>query len=283
MSFFNPTQVVIDGFLIEVRSQYTKMFGTMKLDFAQVAEWAGGMALEIIANTDALYHNLEHTIFVTQVGMEILRGKHISVGGVTPEDWLHFVIALLCHDIGYVKGVCVGDDVLKNEFMTGISEPRVVSLARGATDAGLTRYHVDRGKLFVKQRFGGHAVINADIIAHNIELTRFPVPKDEDHKDTTGYPGLLRAADLMGQMSDPRYPTKTPALFAEFKETGEADHLGYKSPQDLKDGYPAFFWKVVLPYIKPAMKHLKVTQLGKQYLNNLLAGVSNVQFADALL
>jgi len=87
----------------------------------------------------------------------------------------------------------------------------------------------------------------------------------------------------MGQMSDPRYPIKTPALFAEFAETGEADHLGYKTPQDLRDGYPSFFWKVVLPFIKPATKHLKVTQLGKQYLNNLLAGVSAVQFADALL
>jgi len=282
MSFYNPTQVVIDGFLKEVRSQYSKMFGDLKINYAQVAEWAGGMALEIIANTDALYHNLEHTIFVTQVGMEILRGKHISVGGVTPDDWLHFVIALLCHDIGYVKGVCQGDNIEKNIFLTGVAEPSTVSLPRGASDAGLTRYHVDRGKLFVRQRFGGHSIINVDIIGQNIELTRFPVPKDDDHKDITGYPGLLRAADLMGQMSDPRYQIKIPALFAEFKETGEADHLGYKTPQDLRDGYPSFFWKLVLPYVKPAIKHLQVTQLGKQYMNNLLAGVSYVQFAALL-
>jgi len=236
----------------------------------------------MIANSDAMYHNLEHTIFVTQVGMEILRGKHIAVGGVTPEDWLHFVIALLCHDIGYVKGVCQGDDTKGNTFMTGLENPKTVVLPRGSTDAGLTKYHVDRGKLFVRQRFGVHAVLKTEVIEKNIELTRFPVPKDEDHKDTTGYPGLLRAADLLGQMSDPRYPLKVPALFVEFKETGEAEHLGYTTAQDLKEGYPSFFWKVVLPYVSPAMKYLKVTQLGKQYLNNLVAGVSYVQFADLL-
>ncbi|HBB33823.1 MAG TPA: metal-dependent phosphohydrolase, partial [Cyanobacteria bacterium UBA9273] len=56
--------------------------------------------------SDALYHNVEHTILVTLVGQEILRGKHIRDGGVSCEDWLHFIISLLCHDIGYVKGVC---------------------------------------------------------------------------------------------------------------------------------------------------------------------------------
>jgi len=255
----------------------------MKADHGEIAAWAGSMALELIANSDAYYHNLEHTIFVTQVGMEILRGKHISVGGVTPDDWLHFVIALLCHDIGYVKGVCQGDDVKNNSFVTGLENPKTVSLPRGATDAGLTKYHVDRGKLFVRQRFAGHAYLKAEIIEKNIELTRFPVPKDDDHKNTMDYPGLLRAADLLGQMSDPRYPLKVPALFQEFKETGEADHLKYSSPQDLKEGYPAFFWKVVLPFVGPAMKYLKVTQTGKQYLNNLISGVCSVQFASDLM
>ena len=40
---------------------------------------------------------------------EILRGRHIRQGGVTPSDWLHFMISLLCHDIGYVRGVCRAD------------------------------------------------------------------------------------------------------------------------------------------------------------------------------
>jgi hypothetical protein len=64
----------------------------------------GRLALENIADSDAAYHDMNHTIMVTLVGREILRGKHTKEGGVTPRDWLHFVISLLCHDIGYVRG-----------------------------------------------------------------------------------------------------------------------------------------------------------------------------------
>ena len=69
----------------------------------------GRGAMENIANSDAPYHNAEHTMMVTLVGQEILRGKHIREGGVTPRDWLHFISSLLCHDIGYVRGVCLCD------------------------------------------------------------------------------------------------------------------------------------------------------------------------------
>ena len=34
-----------------------------------------------------------HTIMVTLVGQEILRGRCFSVGGVTPRDWLHFIVS----------------------------------------------------------------------------------------------------------------------------------------------------------------------------------------------
>jgi hypothetical protein len=42
---------------------------------------------------------------VTLCGQEILRAGKISVGGVTPREWQHFIVSLLCHDIGYVRGV----------------------------------------------------------------------------------------------------------------------------------------------------------------------------------
>ena len=28
---------------------------------------------------------------------------------MTPRDWLHFIVSLLGHDIGYVRGICRGD------------------------------------------------------------------------------------------------------------------------------------------------------------------------------
>jgi len=60
----------------------------------------GAPLCRIFANSDAPYHNAEHTMMVTLVGQEILRGKHIREGGVSPHDWLHFISSLLCHDIG---------------------------------------------------------------------------------------------------------------------------------------------------------------------------------------
>ena len=40
-------------------------------------------ALEIITNSDAPYHDVNHTIMVTMVGTEILRGKILVEGGVS--------------------------------------------------------------------------------------------------------------------------------------------------------------------------------------------------------
>ena len=50
--------------------------------------------------------------------------------------------------------------------------------------------------------------------------TRFPIPEHELHASTADYPGLLRAADLIGQLADINYLRKISALFAEFRETG---------------------------------------------------------------
>ncbi|MGA7938197.1 MAG: Npun_R2479 family HD domain-containing metalloprotein, partial [Kovacikia sp.] len=216
------------------------------------------------------YHNVEHSILVTLVGQEILRGKHIREGGVSCEDWLHFIISLVCHDIGYVKGVCRQDQ--ESSYATG-KNGAMISLPPGSTDAGLTPYHVDRAKLFIEERFGGHKLIDAELIKRNIELTRFPVPAAEDHQDTINFPGLLRASDLIGQLSDPRYLKKISALYYEFEETGVNKALGYRHPGDLRKNYPKFYWHGVFPYIKEALFYLSLTQQGKQIIANLYSNV----------
>ena len=146
---FNVIDIEINAFVQHLQQAYHRTYGGSKPDYADIIGWAGNMALENIANSDALYHNTDHTILVTLVGQEILRGKHIREGGVTAEDWLHFAVSLLCHDIGYVKGVCQADQ--SGQYATGEAQP-LVALPAGATDAALTPYHVDRGKLFVKER-----------------------------------------------------------------------------------------------------------------------------------
>ncbi len=273
---FNATEIMIDHFVDRLQEGYHRTYGGLKSDYAEIIAWAGSMALENIANSDALYHNVEHTILVTLVGQEILRGRQIREGGVSCDDWLHYIIALLCHDIGYVKGVCRQDRPYENLFATGINGT-MVSLPPGATDASLTPYHVDRGKLFVDERFSGHKLIMADTIKRHIELTRFPVPAGKEREQTTNGPGLVRAADLIGQLSDPRYLNKIGALYYEFEETGVNKSLGYRHPGDLRENYARFYWNGVYPYVKDALKYLSLTQQGQQVSANLYANVFVVE------
>jgi hypothetical protein len=276
---FNSTELVIEHFIQQLRRGYDRTYGGMQTHNSEIIAWAANMALEIIANSDALYHNVEHTILVTLVGQEILRGKHIFEGGVTPKDWLHCLISLLCHDIGYVRGICTQDR--GDRCATGVNN-QFIKLGPGASDASLTPYHVDRAKLFITERFKNSKQIDSEKICQNIELTRFPVPEASDHSDTDGFPGLIRAADLIGQLSDPRYLKKINALYFEFAETGVNQALGYNHPGDLRRNYPKFFWSTVHPYIKPAIDYLSLTQQGKEYLAHLQANVFMVEHESNL-
>ncbi|MBP5976415.1 metal-dependent phosphohydrolase [Brasilonema sp. CT11] len=269
---FNATEILIDVFVAQIREGYRRTYGCLKNDYQDIIGWAGNMALENIANSDALYHNVEHSILVTLVGQEILRGKHIREGGVSNEDWLHFIISLVCHDIGYVKGVCRQDREDEGLYATG-KDGKMIFLRSGASDASLTPYHVDRGKLFIDERFGGHKLIDSEVIKNNIELTRFPVPAVDDHQETNDFAGLVRAADLIGQLSDPRYLKKITSLFYEFEEIGMNKVLGYQNPADLRKNYAKFYWNVVYPYIKDALRYLSLTQQGKQIIANLYSNV----------
>lgn len=273
---FNATEILIDEFVARLREGYSRTYGGLQKDYGDIIAWAGSMAMENIANSDALYHNVEHSILVTLVGQEILRGKHIREGGVTPYDWLHFMISLACHDIGYVKGVCRQDREDERLYATG-NNGEMIYISPGSTDAALTPYHVDRGKLFINERFGGHKLIDAEFIKRNIELTRFPVPNRDDHKDTVNYSGLIRSSDLIGQLSDPRYLKKISSLFYEFEETGASKQLGYQDPGDLRRNYPGFYWKAVYPFIKDALSYLALTQQGQQIIANLYSNVFVVE------
>lgn len=275
----NLQQLMIKPFVKELRNAYVKGYGNVEPNYASIIEWLGHLALENISNCDSLYHNVEHTIMVALCGQEILKGKHLSEGGVTPKDWLHFILALLCHDIGLVKGVCRDDK--EGEYATGVGG-KTVKIPPGGTDAALYPYHVDRGMLFVKERFGTKLLIEADaeLVASYIEMTRFPIPDDPVFQDTRSYGGLVRAADLIGQLGDPNYLRKLPGLFYEFEELGFNENIGYKNPDDMRKNYAKFFWNVVNPYIKDAIRYLRITQEGKHWIANLHSQVFSIEHAN---
>lgn len=273
---FNVQRYVISQFVKELQESYQQTYSILEPQYGNVIEWAGNLALENIANSNALYHNVEHTIMVTLVGQLILKGKHLTEGGVSPRDWMHFTLALLCHDIGYVRGICRLDE--DDHYATGVGT-ELVRLSPDYTDAILQPYHVDRSQLFIRERFGRQLMfsIDTDVIASYIEMTRFPIPDDPFYEDTESYAGLARAADFVGQLGDPNYLLKMPALFYEFAETGMNETLGYKSPGDLRRDYTRFYWDIVSPRIQPALRYLSITQEGKQWIANLHSHVFNVE------
>jgi hypothetical protein len=279
MRMFNPTSVVSAAFgdyLAEVYSQY---FSGRKQQYASFLGGAARLVLERLGNSDAPYHNAEHTMMVTLVGQQIMRGRLMSEA-LQPEDWIHYIIALLVHDVGYVRGACKGD--CGNSVVIN-AKGETVTPPRGATDAFLAPYHIARGVIYARERFAGSELIDEERIARSIEYTRFPVPNDPAYADTGSEPALVRAADLIGQMGDPFYHRKIGGLYQEFVETGLAKQLGYSSSMDLVEQYPEFFWQNVQPYIDPALRYLEQTVDGKQWVAQLYNHIFQVEHRKSAL
>ena len=89
------------------------------------------------------------------------------------------------------------------------------------------------------------------------------MPEGHDHAGTDDEAGLVRAADLIGQLADPLYLRRAGALYQEMVETGIAAQLGYSSPADLIEQYPQFYWTRVEPYIGDALRCLRRTMTGQ--------------------
>ena len=265
----NATTLLADELGQRLSSAFRRTFGGSEPRFAALLDEAARLIIERLATSDALYHNAEHTALVTLVAQDIVRGLRLT-RNISPEDWLHYILAALTHDLGYVRGTCPGDDGDSQVIDTA---GNTVLVPRGASDACLAPYHVSRSQIEVRMRFAGHAIVDGERIARAIELTRFPVPDDGDHAETNTEAGLVRAADLIGQLGDPLYPRKLNALFHEFAETGVNKKLNYTSPADVAERYPRFFWSKVEPYIGDAIYHLELTMEGRQWVAQLYSNV----------
>jgi hypothetical protein len=256
-------------------TEMRRTFGSAHARLTELVPSVARMALECIGNSDALYHNVEHTMLVTLAGHDILRGRAL-LERRTPVDWAHVLVACLMHDIGFVRGLLPGDDAHGYVADAG---GRKVALERGATDAALMPHHVDRSKLFVLERIGDIDGLDAPRIAAAIEFTRFPVLTPAADAEANEDGALLRAADLIGQFGDPQYLRKANALWREFEETGLNQQLGYASPADIVEQYPQFYWNSVSPHVQTAIRYLEVTASGRQWLANLYSNVFRAERA----
>jgi hypothetical protein len=244
-------------------------FGSSNHGLVELVPSVARVAMECIGNSDALYHNVEHTMLVTLAGHEIMRGRALHAR-LLVGDYAHVIIACLTHDIGYVRGILPGDD--EDGFVINATGSKI-KLPRGASDAALMPHHVDRSKLYIMERVEGSELLDATRIARAVEGTRFPTTMPAEVEDIDEEAALLRAADLIGQLGDPNYIRKSNALYFEFDEVGLNSQLGYESPADLVDKYPQFYWNSVAPYVQTAIKYLHVTAAGRQWIANLYSNV----------
>ena len=249
-------------------SHLSRRFGSTQAGLTELIPSVARLALECIGNSDALYHTVEHTMLVTFVGYEIMKGRSL-LSDTSPDEYAHVLVACLLHDIGYVRGVLAGDS--EDGYVVDDKGGKV-RLSRGASDAALTPYHVERSKLFALDRLAKMDLIDAGRIVRAIECTRFP-SVDEPDGDDAEEGSLVRAADLIGQLGDPHYLRKANALYHEFEEVGMNRQLGYDSPADIVNRYPQFYWNSIAPHVQTAIRYLNMTASGRQWVANLYANV----------
>jgi hypothetical protein len=87
-------------------SEMKRMFESSHPRLTELVPSAARLALECIGNSDALYHNVEHTMLVTLAGHDIMKGRALLV---PTRDYAHLIVACLMHDIGYVRGILRGE------------------------------------------------------------------------------------------------------------------------------------------------------------------------------
>jgi hypothetical protein len=261
-----------------LRHQMQRRFGASGASLTETVCTMAELAAGCIGKSDALYHNVEHTLLVALAGHDILEGRALH-SHVPSEEYAHFIIACLMHDIGFVRGILQGDG--EDGYVID-SNGRKVTLPRGASDAALFRYHVDRSKLFAMQCLKSIKTIDEQRVVRGIEYTRFPItilPKEDAADDVIR---LVRAADYIGQLGDPNYISKANALYYEFEEAGLNREFAYTSPADVVSSYPKFFWKSVYPHIQTAIEYLNVTPSGRQWIANLHSNLFRAESGIAL-
>ena len=153
---------------------------------------------------DTAYHDITHTLQATLCLVELLHIRHFSEA--TPrldaEDFRRALIAVLFHDIGYLK--TVDDTQGSGAKYTHLHEQRSCDFAR--------TFLAPRGWTFEDISF----------VEHLISCTgpRADIRHIEFHSEIERVLGqAVCTADYIGQMSDPHYPARLITLFNEFAES----------------------------------------------------------------
>jgi len=153
---------------------------------------------------DTAYHDITHTLQATLCLVELLHHRHVVEVSprISAEDFRRALIAVLFHDIGYLKAK--GDDEGSGAKYTHLHEQRSCDFTR----------------VFLLQRGWLHDDLQC---VENLISATGPsadVARIGFRSDIERILGqAVCTADYIGQMSDPQYPDKLAILFNEFKES----------------------------------------------------------------
>lgn len=188
---------------------------------------------------DTAYHDLEHTMQATYCLFQLLLGwhRHGNIPALSAGHYNIALIAILLHDIGYLKEV--HDTEGSGAKYTHIHEQRGCRHAREY----LTRRNWPEEAIQTVER-----LISCTGPRSDLALVRFESPEER----VLGQ--AVCTADFIGQMSDPRYVEKLPALYREFQENYDFQDIPYderpfQSYEDMLEKTPGFWetfvhWKM---------------------------------------
>ena len=151
---------------------FREIFGSTQSDEAERLGALARTTIECIARSDALYHTYEHTMLVRSWAETFCADGRWRTGSsrkITSTSSSPASCTTLAS-----SAACLSGDT-KTEFVID-QKGRTVTLPRGASDASLAAYHVDRSKLFVYERLGKSSTIDAARVAAAIELPASPGP-----------------------------------------------------------------------------------------------------------
>ena len=189
---------------------------------------------------DTPYHDFEHTLQATVCWAQLVLNWQStrSRPHVFPEFFLIGLVAVLLHDIGYLKEEA--DEHGTGAKFTFVHERRSCDLAQICLSAS----HWPQRDIFAVQHIisctGPRAVIDTIPFRHRLERLLGQ---------------MVCTADYLGQLSDPLYVQKIPQLYAEFLESDNfrgipLERRLFKDVEDLRARTSEFWTGQVWPRLE---------------------------------
>jgi hypothetical protein len=221
---------------------------------------------------DTAYHDITHTLQATLCLTELIchRYQNDVLPQIIARDFRHALVAVLMHDIGFLKKV--GDNDGTGAKYSHLHEKRSCKIAR---------------QLLEKRDWSNDDIL---LVENLISSTgpRADLTRIKYRSKTERLLGqIVCTADYIGQMSDPRYPDRLESLFNEFEESYRYQQLPpsqwpFKSFESLLRGTPAFWEHFVQRKLNDECdglwRHLECPVTGNNpYMESLQSNLAKIQ------